>query len=176
MSHAVCMITMHSASAPTFIKMLKNARVWLDKAVVHAEQKKYDVNAVLLQSRLAPDMFPLVRQLQSASDNAKGSMARLAGVDIPKFEDTEKTVAELQARLDKTVAFVETITVAQLEGSETREIVLHSGRGDRKFVGVDYLHYYALPNFFFHVTSAYAIMRHNGVDIGKVDYLNASGG
>ena len=164
------MITMHSVSVPVFARMLKNSRTWLDKLVAHAELKKFEPS-VLLNARLAPDQFAFMRQLQIATDGAKGCSARLAGIDIPRYEDTETTIDELKARLDKTVAFIEGIDAARFEGSDAREIVLPSPRGDRRFVGEDYLRFHAMPNFYFHVTTAYAILRHNGVDIGKGDYL-----
>lgn len=163
-------ITMYSASAPVFTKMLRNARAWLDKAGAHAEAKKFDP-AVLVNDRLAPDMFPLARQIQIATDHAKGCVARLAGVDVPRFEDTEQTIAELQARIDRTLAFIEGVPRDKVEGSEAREIVLPSPRGERRFAGQAYLLEYALPNFYFHLTTAYAILRHNGVDVGKADFL-----
>jgi uncharacterized protein len=165
--------SMYTASAPVFRKMLRNARSWMDKANHHAQQKGYDVN-VLVHARLAPDMFPLSRQIQSSCDHAKNALARLAGVDPVKFDDNETTIAELQARIDKCVALVDTFIPAQLDGSETREIVFASKRGERRFIGEDFLRFYALPQFYFHVTTAYAILRHNGVDVGKQDYLNGA--
>jgi hypothetical protein len=165
-------ITMHSISSHVFTRMLKNCRSWLDKAQAHAEHKKFDPN-VYLGLRLAPDMFPFSRQVQSASDNAKGAVARLAGVDLPKFEDNEQTLDDLRARLDKTLAFIESVPADKLESHVSKEIVLATARGERKWpTGLDYLRHYAMPNFFFHVTTAYAILRHSGVDVGKVDYLN----
>lgn len=164
------MITMHSFSAAVFVRMLKSARTWLDKAAQFAEQKKFDT-AVLVQARLAPDQFAFVRQIQIATDHAKGCSARLAGVDVPKFEDNEQTFDDLRARLDKTIAFIESLPKERFEGSDTREIVLPSPRGERRFVGDAYLRNYVLPNFFFHVTTAYAILRHNGIDVGKADFL-----
>lgn len=162
------MTTLHALTVPLFAKILTNASVWLDKAQVHAEQRKFDVDT-LLQARLAPDMFPLVRQFQSASDTAKGCTARLAGVDNPKFADDEKTFADIRARLEKTIAFIGSVEAAQVDAGETREIVLSP---ERKFArGDEYVVAHALPNFFFHITTAYAILRHNGVDVGKGDYL-----
>lgn len=162
------MTTLHTVTVPIFTKLLKNASVWIDKAQVHAEQRKFDVDT-LLQARIAPDMFPLVRQFQSASDTAKGCTARLAGVDNPKFADEEKTFAEIRARLDKTIAFISSVDAALVAAGEDREIVLSP---ERKFAtGHEYVAQHALPNFFFHLTTAYAILRHNGVDVGKADYL-----
>jgi len=162
---------MQSISAHVFTRMLKNCRFWMGKAATHAEQKKFDPN-LFLGFRLAPDMFAFARQVQSACDNAKGSVARIGGVEIPKFEDNETTLAELQARIDKTLAFVETVDADKLEAGSSREIVIVTPRAERKWpTGLNYLQTYALPNFFFHVTSAYAILRHNGVEVGKMDYL-----
>lgn len=163
-------ISMYSASVPVFMKLLRNARTWLDKGAAHATAKGFDP-VVLLDARLAPDMFACRRQFQIATDHAKGASARLAGIDVPKYEDNEASIADVQARLDKTVAFLETLRPEQLHGSETRDIVLPSPRGERRFVGHDYLTQYALPNFYFHLTTAYAILRHNGVDVGKGDFL-----
>ena len=162
--------SMYSASVPVFTKMLTNAKGWLDKASAYAEAKKFDVT-VLLTARLAPDMFTFTRQLQVATDGAKGGIGRLAGVDVPRYEDNELTIAELHARLDKTIAFLNTITEAQLEGTADKEIIHPSIRGDRKFKGDNYLRYYVTPNFYFHTTAAYMILRNNGLDIGKRDYL-----
>lgn len=164
-------ISMYQASVPVFVRMLKNLDAILDKGKAHAEARKIAAN-VLPASRLIADMFPLSRQVQIACDHAKGAVARLAGVDIPKHEDNEQTFEELQARIAKTVAFVETFTAAQIDGSEERDIVYPtSSRGDLHFKGVDYLLGFALPNFYFHVVTAYDILRANGVDIGKRDFL-----
>jgi len=166
-------ISMYAASAPIFRKMLRNARTWLDKANVHAEQKAFDVN-VLMTARLAPDMFPFSRQIQSASDHAKNALFRLAGVEPVRLEDNEKTIAELQARIDKAIELIDGFTPAQIDGTENKEIVFASARGERRFVGLEYLRHYAMPQFYFHVTTAYAILRHNGVDVGKQDFLNGA--
>ena len=164
-------ISMYQASVPVFVRMLKNLDAILDKGKAHAEARKIAAN-VLPTSRLIADMFPLSRQVQIACDHAKGAVARLAGVDIPKNEDNEQTFEELQARIAKTVAFVETFTAAQIDGSEERDIVYPtSSRGDLHFKGVDYLLGFALPNFYFHVVTAYDILRANGVEIGKRDFL-----
>jgi hypothetical protein len=163
-------ISMYQASAPRFANMLRNLSAILDKAQAHAEAKKIDP-AVFTQSRLAPDMFPLSRQVQSACDSAKGAVARLAGVEIPRHEDTEQTFAELKARIAKTVDFVESLKPAQIDGSEERDVVLKLRGQDVKFNGLQYLLGFAYPNFYFHVTTAYNILRHNGVEIGKRDYV-----
>jgi len=163
-------ISMYQASAPRFARMLRNLSAILAKAQAHVEAKKLDA-AALTTYRLFHDMFPLTRQVQIACDSAKGAVARLAGVDIPKHEDTEQTFAELQARIAKALDFVESVKPAQLEGSEAREIVLKLRSGELKFKGVDYLFNHAYPNFYFHVTTAYNILRHNGVEIGKKDFI-----
>jgi hypothetical protein len=163
-------ISMYQASAPRFANTLRNLSAILDKAQAHAEAKKIEP-VVFTQSRLAPDMFPLSRQVQIACDSAKGAIARLAGVEIPKHEDTEQTFAELKARIAKTLDFVESLKPAQIDGSEDREVVLKLRGQDVKFNGLQYLLGFAYPNFYFHVTTAYNILRHNGVEIGKRDYV-----
>ena len=163
-------ISMYEASAPRFANILKNLSAILDKAQVHADSKKIDA-AVLLQSRLYPDMFPLVRQVQIASDNAKGAVARLAGVEVPKYEDTEETIADLKARLAKTIDFVGSFKPAQIDGSEDKDIHLKLGPREVNWKGMQYLLGFALPNFYFHVVTAYDILRHNGVEVGKRDYI-----
>lgn len=164
-------ITMHSASAPIFIRMLENLLTWLDKAEAHAAARKFD-SANYLGLRLAPDMLPFVRQIQIASDAAKGAMARLAGVELPKWEDNEASFAELRARVAKTIDYVRSFQPAQIDGSESRSISVPRRAGDPlQFVGETFLKHFALPNFFFHITTAYALLRHAGVEIGKGDYL-----
>ena len=163
-------ISMYQASAPRFANTLKNLSAILDKAQAHVEAKKIDP-AALTTCRLYPDMFPLVRQVQSACDVAKGAVARLGGVEVPKHEDTEQTLAELKARIAKTIDFINTVKPAQVDGSEEREIVLKMRSGEVKFKGMQYLMGHALPNFYFHVTTAYNILRHNGVELGKRDYI-----
>ena len=163
-------ISMYQASAPRLANSLKNLSAILDQAAAHAEAKKIDP-AVLLQSRLYPDMLPLLRQVQISSDNAKGAVARLAGVEVPKYEDTEETIADLQQRLAKTVDFVSSIKPAQIDGSEDKDITLKLGTREVTWKGMQYLLGFALPNFYFHVVTAYAILRHNGVEIGKRDYI-----
>ncbi len=163
-------ISMYAASVPVFKQMLGSLSVLLEKAEAYATAKKIEPG-VLLQSRLYPDMFPLLRQVTVATDFTKGACARLAGVDVPKFEDTEKDFAELQARLAKTIAFIETLTPAQIDGSEERDITFNAGPNVRNMKGQPYLLNYALPQFFFHVTTAYAILRHNGLELSKKDYM-----
>jgi hypothetical protein len=163
-------ISMYQASAPRFVNILKNLSALLDKAQAHAEAKNIEP-AALTAYRLYPDMFPLTRQVQIACDTAKGAVARLAGVEIPKHEDIEQTFAELKARIAKTVAFIESVKPAQVDGSEGKEIVLKMRGQDVKFSGLQYLLGSAHPNFYFHVTTAYNILRHNGVEIGKRDFL-----
>lgn len=164
-------LTMHSASVPIFLTMLGNLSKWLDKAVAHAELKKFDVNT-LLTARLAPDMLSLAKQVQIACDSAKFGVARLAGGDAPKFDDTESTVAELQQRIAATVAYIRGVPAAQVDGTEGKAVsVPVRGRDPLQFTGEQYLKHFALPNFFFHVTTAYALLRHNGVELGKADFL-----
>ncbi len=163
-------LSMYQASVPVFIHALRNLDALLAKAEAHAEAKKIDP-AVLLGLRLAPDMRPLTSQIQLASDNSKGPSARLAGVDRPAFEDNETTFAELHARIARTIVFLESIDATKLDGAESRTITLAVRGEDVRFRGDAYLLYFALPNFFFHVTTAYAILRHAGVEIGKLDYL-----
>ncbi|MFT3850292.1 MAG: DUF1993 domain-containing protein [Propionivibrio sp.] len=165
-------ISMYAASIPRFIAQLKALDTILAKAGTHAEAKKIDP-AVLLAARLFPDMFPLIRQVQIACDHAKGAPARLAGLDVPKFEDNEQTLADLRARIARTIAFVESVPASAIDHSEERDISLKSGPRELNFKGLDYLLGFALPNFYFHVGMAYAILRHNGVEIGKRDYLGA---
>jgi hypothetical protein len=164
-------ISMHSASAPIFVKMLGNLLTWLDKAEAHAAARKFDT-ANYLGLRLAPDMLPFTRQIQIASDAAKAAMARLAGVEIPKWEDNEASFADLRARVQKTIDYVKSFTPAQVDGSEGREITIPMRSGEPlKFNGEAFLKHYALPNFFFHATTAYGLLRHAGVDVGKNDFL-----
>lgn len=162
-------MNLYQYTVPSFLRVIRQAHTWLDKAEAHAAAKKFDATT-LLGARLAPDMYPLVRQFQSISDGAKANAARLAGVDPPSFPDTETTIAELRARLDKTSAFLETLTPAQFEGADERTIKVPwmPGKGIK---GCDYLTGIALPNFYFHATAAYLILRHNGVDVGKMDFL-----
>jgi hypothetical protein len=163
-------ISMYQASAPRFVNTLRNLSAILDKAQAHAEAKKIDP-AALTHFRLYPDMFPMKRQVQVACDTAKGAVARLAGVEVPRHEDTEETLAELKARIAKTIAFIETIKPAQIDGSEDRNIHLKLGPREIDYQGLQYLLGFALPNFYFHVATAYDILRHNGVELGKRDYI-----
>jgi hypothetical protein len=166
-------LSMHAASVPVFRQMLGSLADVLRKAQAHAETRSIEP-AAFLQSRLYPDMFPLVRQVQIACDFAKGVSARLAGVEVPSYEDTEQTFDELQARIAKTLAFIEGLDASGFDGSETREIVLRPGTPkERRLGGQAYLLNYGLPQFFFHATTAYALLRHGGVEIGKKDYMGA---
>jgi hypothetical protein len=161
---------MYDASLAPFIRMLGNLSAILHKAEAYAAERKIEPG-VLLNARLAPDMYPLVRQVQIASDSVKGCAARLAGIDIPSYADSESSFAELQARIAKTQAFLGSVTAAQLEGSEGKSITLNFPGTELKFTGQEYLLHFVLPNFYFHLTTAYAILRHNGLDIGKMDFL-----
>jgi hypothetical protein len=164
-------ITMYSTSIPVFQQMLGSLQVILQKAQAHAAEKKIE-DQVFLQARLAPDMFNLIRQVQIATDFAKGISARLAGVEVPDFQDTENSFEELQARLHKTIDFMRELTPSQFEGAEEREIVLRPGTPkEKKLSGEAYLLSYGLPQFFFHVTTTYAILRHHGIELGKRDYM-----
>jgi hypothetical protein len=163
-------MSLYAASVPVFTQMLSSLASVLDKAGAHITDKKLDPDA-LLQARLFPDMFPLIRQVQIAADFAKGATARLAGLEVPKYEDNEVTLADLQARIAKTLAFIGGVEASQIAGSEQREISIGSGDKLRHFKGQAYLLHYALPHFYFHVTTAYDILRHNGVAIGKADYI-----
>ena len=163
-------ISMYEASVPVFIRMLKNLAAILAKGATYAEAKKIEPT-VLINSRLYPDMFALVRQIQIASDVAKGCGARLAGLEPPKFEDNEATFPELLTRIDKTVAYLETLKPEQIDGSEQRTITLLIRNQTMTFLGMPFLLNFALPNFYFHVTTAYDILRHCGVEIGKQDFI-----
>lgn len=166
-------ISMYAASIPLFRQMLNSLSDILDKAEAHAAARKIDPNA-LLQARLFPDMFALIKQVQIASDFAKGVSARLAGIEVPSYEDTEQRFDELRARIAKTLAFIGDLRPDQIDGSEEREIVLFAGTPrETKFSGLAYLVHYGLPQFLFHVTTAYAILRHNGVEIGKRDFIGS---
>src|SRR5262245_29000458 len=163
-------LSMYQASAPVFVRGLENLAAILAKGAAHAEAKKIDPS-VFINARLFPDMLALARQVQIASDAAKGCTARLAGAEVPSFPDTETTFPELQARIAKTIDFVKRFTAAQIDGSEERTCVLKTRNGEITHRGQDYLLKLSLPNFFFHVTTAYDILRHNGVEVGKMDYL-----
>ncbi len=166
-------ISLYSASVPVFKQMLASLGSILTKADAYAAEKKIEPS-VLLQARLYPDMFPLLRQVQIASEFARGAAARLAGVDVPTAQNNEQSFADLQAHLVDAIAFLDGLTAAQIDGQDAREILLRPGTPkERKFNGHDYLLHYALPQFFFHVTTAYAILRHNGLNVGKKDYMGA---
>jgi len=166
-------ISMYSASVPVFKQMLLALSEVLAKAEIHAESRKIDPT-VLLQACLFPDMLPLLRQVQIACDFANGVPARLCGVDVPAYQDNEEHFAQLRARIATTVAALDSYKATQFEGCEGREIVLRPGTPkERKLTGHDYLLAYGLPQFFFHVTTAYDVLRHNGVEIGKKDYMGS---
>jgi len=161
---------MYQASVSVFTKTLGNLAGILDKAAAFAAARKVD-ESVLLGYRLAPDMLTLAKQIQIATDHAKGAPARLAGIEAPVFENTEASFAEFKARIDKILAFIGTLKPAQIDGSEERDIDLKIGGNTLSYKGQPYLLHFALPNFFFHVTTAYAILRHCGVDLGKKDFI-----
>ncbi len=163
-------MSMYQASIPTLVHMLKNLDAILAKAAAHAEAKRIDP-AVLVNSRLYPDMFPLARQVQIATDMAKGCGARLAGQEPPRYEDTEASFPELAARIQKTIAYLESLNAEAIDGSEERAITLKVRDASVTFQGTAYLLSFVLPNFYFHVSTAYAILRHNGVELSKQDYL-----
>ncbi len=169
---------LYTVTIPPMMKSLKALSGVLDKLKKHADSKQLEWHPAgmqedaLLQSRLISDQFPFVRQVQVACDNAKGCAARLAEIEIPKFEDNEKTVAELKERIDKTVAFLKTIKPEQIKGKEAIKVVLPYW-GGKHMTGFEYVNDYLLPNFYFHVTTAYAILRKNGVDLGKMDYMGS---
>ena len=163
-------ISMYDVSVPALVRGLTNLSLLLDKASSHAECKKFDP-AVLAQARLFPDMHPLSRQVQIACDTAKGAAGRLAQVEIPKHADTETTLVELKTRIGKTIDFLKSITPAQVEGAESRDVELKFPSGAWKFTGAAYLTDFVLPNFYFHVSMVYALLRSNGIEIGKGDFL-----
>lgn len=163
-------ISMYQASVPRFVSSLTNLSNILDKAQTHVDARKLDP-AALTSYRLFPDMLPFTKQVQIACDTAKGAVARLAGIELPVFEDNEKTLAELQARIAKTLTFIQSVTAQQIDGSEDKEIVVKRGDKETHYKGLQFLLGHAIPNIYFHVTTAYNILRHNGIDIGKRDYL-----
>jgi hypothetical protein len=165
-------ISMYDISIPVLARGLTNLSAILDKAATHATAKKFD-SVALAQSRLFPDMLPLVRQVQIACDTAKGAAGRLAAVEVPKHEDTEATFDDLKARVAKTLDFVKSITAAQVKDSEGRSIELKFPSATLKFTGVAYVTDFVLPNFYFHISIAYALLRKGGVEVGKGDYLGA---
>jgi hypothetical protein len=166
-------ISMYQASVPVFIRMLGNLATILEKADAHAEAKKIDP-AVLVASRLYPDMFPLSKQVQIASDAAKGGAARLAQAEPPAYEDNEATLADLVARVRKTIAYLETLKPGQIDGSEERTVTWKTRTATKSMQGMPYLLNHVMPNLYFHITTTYAILRHNGVEIGKGDFLGKS--
>ena len=163
-------ISMYHASVPVLARALRNLAAILRKGEAHATERKIDPS-VLLGYRLAPDMFALTRQVQIAADMAKGCVARLAGVEVPAYEDKEASFADLYARIEKTVAFIEGFQPAQVDGSEQRSVTLKTRNGDLNFQGLPYLLHFVLPNVYFHCTTAYAILRHCGVELGKKDFI-----
>ena len=166
-------MSMYQASMPGFLRTLRALSAILDKAAEHCRGKNADP-AELIGARLAPDMFPFSRQVQIMTDHAKGAAARLSGRDNPKYEDTESTFADLKARIAKTVAFVESVPAAEIDGSEERDVTLTIGGKPRTFKGQHYLVHFALPNFYFHATTAYDILRHKGVEVGKRDFIGTA--
>jgi uncharacterized protein len=166
--------SLYEASVPLFKQLLGSLSANLDKGAAFAESKKVDP-AVLMQQRIAIDMFPLIRQVQVATDQAKGCFARLAGVDIPSYPDDEKTVEEAKARIAKTIAFIDSLSPDAISAAADKEIVLQMGpptaRRELRFSGVDFVMRWVIPNFTFHCTTAYVILRHNGADVGKRDFL-----
>ena len=165
-------ITMHSASAPVFVSLLEKLTTWLDKAEAHAAAKKFEPS-VYMTARLAPDMLPFTNQVQIACDTAKFLVARLAGIEAPKFDDAETSFADLRARVAATIAFVQSVPPASIDGTEDKEVTLPRRSGPIVMKGQAYLTRFALPNFYFHLTAAYALLRHNGVALGKMDFLGA---
>ncbi len=168
------MLNMFDATIPPLKHTLNNLSHILKKGEAHAEAKEIDL-AVFFNARLFPDMFPLSRQVQIATDMSKGAGARLAGVEVPSYEDSEATFADLNARIAKTVAFLDSLTPAQFAGAETREIEIFVRKHKMEFNGQDYLLKWVMPNVYFHVTTAYNILRHNGVELGKPDFLRGAG-
>ena len=163
-------ISMHTASVPIFVRMLGNIDGWLDKAEAHAAERKFEPS-VYLETRLAPDMLPFTQQIQIACDAAKFCLARLSGTEAPKFEDNEASLADLRQRIRKTIDYVQSVPVDQIDGSDDREISVPRRAGPILMKGEMYLKHFVLPNFFFHVTTVYALLRHNGVNLGKSDFL-----
>ena len=163
-------ISMYQASVPRFVNILGNLANILDKAQAHVDAKKL-ADATLTGYRLFPDMLPMSTQVQIACDTAKGVVARLAGVEIPVFDDSEKTLADLKARVVKTIAFIQSVTPEQIDGTEDKDIVTKRGEKETHYKGMQFLLGHAVPNFYFHITTAYNILRHNGVEIGKRDFL-----
>ncbi len=166
------MLTMYDATIPPLKRILTNLAAVLKKGEDHADAKKID-HSVFLNGRLAPDMYPLTRQIQIATDMSKGAAARLAGIEVPKYEDDETTFADLQARIAKTIVFINSIQPAQLEGAESRDIVITVRKTNLTFTGQAYLLNWVNPNVYFHATTTYNILRHHGVELGKLDFLGS---
>jgi hypothetical protein len=165
-------ISMYEFSIPVFVRYLNNLSAILTKAAAYAADKQIQ-ESVLITDRLYPNMFPLARQIQIACDVVKGAGARLSGMEAPKYDDNEATFDELQTRITNTIAFLQSVPADKINGTEDKEIVLQAGPNEFKFKGSDYLKLWALPNLYFHVTTTYNILRHNGLDIGKMDFLGA---
>ena len=165
-------ITMYSASVPVFVRMLGNLNLWLDKAEAHAQAKKFDAG-VYLGARLAPDMLPFSKQIQIACDAVKFGVARLSGVEAPKFADDETSIAELRERIAKTIAFVQSVPAGRIDGTEDKDVTVPRRDTSMTLKGEVYLKHFVLPNFYFHLTTTYALLRHYGVELGKGDYLGA---
>jgi hypothetical protein len=163
-------LSMYQAAVPPIVRSFNALSAIIDKAAAHCAARKIDP-AVLVNYRLAPDMLPFFRQIHIATDQAKGMAARLAGVEVPGYPDTEQSFDELKARLAKTVAYLNSFTPAQIDGTEDKDIVMKAGANEYKFKGMPYVTGFVLPNVYFHVTTAYAILRHCGVELGKKDYL-----
>ncbi len=166
-------MSMYRITLPSFIHALNSLNRILDKAIAFSEQKNID-SIVLVNTRLAPDMLPLANQIQIACDTAKGCGARLSGVEAPKYEDNEKTITELKERIDKTIAFLKSLEPTQIDGTEEKRVELKFPSFTMEFSGMDYVNQFALPNFYFHMTTAYNILRHCGVELGKRDFLGAA--
>lgn len=164
-------ISMYQASIPHFVLMLGNLSSILDKTNAHTKAKKID-QGTFINARLVPDMYPLSRQIQISADMAKACAARLAGIEVPHYEDNETTLAELQARIAKTIAFLQSVDIGQIDGSEERTVTIKMPDKEVVYTGQHYLLDIIIPHFYFHVTTAYAILRHHGVEIGKIDYIN----
>lgn len=165
-------LSMYSSSIPVLTRNLNNLSALLQKGADHAAAKNFDPS-VLVNARLAPDMFPLSRQIQIACDVSKGCAARLGGLEAPVYEDNEASIEELQTRIGNTLSFLDAVTMDQIDGTEEKEIVLQAGDKEFKFTGLTYLQLFVMPNVMFHTTTAYNILRHNGVEIGKMDFLGA---
>ncbi|KTD51104.1 DUF1993 domain-containing protein [Legionella quateirensis] len=165
-------LSMHQITIPIFIRMFNNISIILKKAEAHCDKEHIDP-AEWLNARLAPDMFPLVRQIQIATDTAKGCASRLADIEIPVYADTESSFAELEDRIQKTIHFLQSVNSSDIDSSENREVTFKTQHHELHFKGLDYVTHFVLPNFYFHISMTYAILRHNGLAIGKTDYLGA---